>query len=131
MIFVDSGGWFASIVSDDIDHQSAISWFEQNKEPLFTTNYIVDETLTLLRVRGENRKALELGKLFFDNSLVFVYHLTEGDVIQSWEVFEQFSDKNWSFTDCSSKFIIEKFGITQALAFDKHFKQFGTVTVLP
>jgi uncharacterized protein len=131
MIFVDTGGWFAGIISDDFDHQSAISWFRQNNEPLFTTNYIVDETLTLLRAKGEYKKAIETGKLFFSDSLAFVYHLTENDVQYSWQIFEQFSDKDWSFTDCTSKFVIEKFQIKHAVAFDKHFRQFGSVIVLP
>lgn len=65
MIFVDSGGWFASVVSDDDDHQAAKIWLEESREPLLTTNYIIDETLTLLRSRGENQKALEIGIYFF------------------------------------------------------------------
>ena len=49
MIFVDTGGWFASIVPTDKNHDKARNWFLQNREPLITTNYVVDETLTLLR----------------------------------------------------------------------------------
>lgn len=122
MIFVDSGGWFASVVTDDEDYETARIWLEENKEPLFTTNYIVNEMLTLLRARGENQKALEIGNLFFRSLLADIYHLSEKDVLQTWEIFKTFSDKNWSFTDCSSKFICEKFGINQAFAFDKHFR---------
>ena len=131
MIFVDSGGWFASVVTDDDDYEMARNWLEENKEPLFTTNYIVDETLTLLRARGENQKALEVGNLFFRGLLADVYHLSKDDVLQTWEIFRKFSDKDLSFTDCSCKFICEKFGITQAFSFDKHFRQFGTVVIVP
>ncbi|MDQ3133011.1 MAG: PIN domain-containing protein [Acidobacteriota bacterium] len=131
MIFVDSGGWFAGVVTDDEDHEKAKLWLSENKEPLFTTNYIVDETLTLLRSRGENRKALEVGRLFFDGLLAEIYYLTEEDILQTWKIFQKFSDKDWSFTDCSSKYVCEKFRITHAFSFDKHFRQFGTVTVVP
>ncbi len=124
MIFVDSGGWFASVVIDDSDYKTAKIWLDESREPLFITNYVVDETLTLLRARGENYKALEVGNLFFRGLLANIYHLSEEDVLQTWDVFQKFSDKNWSFTDCSSKFICEKFGITHAFAFDKHFRQF-------
>ena len=51
MILVDTGAWFASVVPSDIDHASASQWLNQNAEPLLTTDYIVDETLTLLRAR--------------------------------------------------------------------------------
>lgn len=131
MIFVDSGGWFASVVADDADHEKAKNWLNENKKPLFTTNYIIDETLTLPRARGENQKALEIGKLFFDGLLANVYYLNEEDIFYAWEIFQKFSDKDWSFTDCSSKYVCEKFGISQAFSFDKHFRQFGTVTIVP
>jgi uncharacterized protein len=65
MIFVDTGGWFAGIISDDSDHQSAISWFQQNKEPLFTTNYVVDETLTLCKSKGRLQKSHRNRKIIF------------------------------------------------------------------
>ena len=47
MIFVDTGAWFASIVPTDPNHQKAAKWLEANNEILLTTDYIVDETLTL------------------------------------------------------------------------------------
>lgn len=131
MIFVDSGGWFASVVTDDDDYKIARMWLKANKEPLFTTDYIVDETLTLLRARGENQKALEVGNLFFRGILAKIYYLSEEDILQTWRMFQQFSDKKWSFTDCSSKFVCEKFDITRAFSFDKHFRQFGTIIVVP
>jgi predicted nucleic acid-binding protein len=37
------------------------------------------------------------------------------------------SDKNWSFTDCSSKVVIQKLRLTQAFAFDHHFHQYGSL----
>lgn len=131
MIFVDSGGWFASVVTDDEDYEAAKTWLAENTESLFTTNYIIDETLTLLSARGENQKALEIGSLFFRGLLATVHHLSEEDVLQTWEIFRKFADKKWSFTDCSSKFICEKFGIIHAFSFDKHFRQFGTVIIVP
>ncbi|ERT09640.1 hypothetical protein M595_0283 [Lyngbya aestuarii BL J] len=46
-------------------------------------------------------------------------------------MFSRFSDKEWSFTDCSSKVIIDKLKLTQAFSFDDHFRQFGSITVVP
>jgi len=131
MIFVDTGGWFASIVPTDKNHEKARSWFLQNREPLITTNYIVDETLTLFKARGEYRRALQIGEQFFDGSLSSVYDLNGEDIAAAWETFKRFSDKEWSFTDCSSKVVIEKLAITHAFAFNGHFKQFGSVIVVP
>ena len=62
MIFVDTGAWFAATVPSDPDHAAASRWLAANTEPLLTTDYVVDETLTLLRVRGERRRSLLLGE---------------------------------------------------------------------
>ena len=131
MIFVDTGAWFALVVPTDPDHRAAVAWFDANREPVLTSNYVVDETLTLLRVRGEHRRAVAMGRLFFSGQIACVHHLGETDVLEAWRVFERFSDKAWSFTDCTSKFLIEHLGIARAFAFDGHFHQFGSVTVCP
>ena len=131
MIFVDTGAWFARTVPSDRNHLVIRQWMRQNREGLITTDYIVDETLTLLRHRGERRRALILGEEFFRGRLAHVYYLTENDIRNAWLIFQQYADKEWSFTDCTSKLIIERLGIAFALSFDHHFRQFGSVTVAP
>ena len=131
MIFVDTGGWVARFYSADQHHAAALKWFRQNRQPLFTTDYIVDEALTLLKARNEPRLAQELGALFFGGYMAQVHYLAEDDIRAAWEVFRRYSDKDWSFTDCTSKVIVEKLGITHALSFDQHFRQFASVTVVP
>lgn len=131
MIFVDTGAWFAQAVRVDINHVAAIRWFTANQEPLLTTDYVVDETLTLLRSRRQNPAALALGRQFFSGQLATIYYLTPADIRAAWQTFEQFADKEWSFTDCSSKVVMGQLGLAQAFAFDQHFQQFGTVQVVP
>jgi len=131
MIFVDTGAWFAAIVPSDPNHARAASWIAANTSPLITTDYVVDETLTLLRARGERTRAIALGEKFFNSNLATLHKVTPDDLRRAWEVFRRFDDKDWSFTDCTSKFIIEHLGITEAFAFDHHFTQFGNVRVLP
>jgi predicted nucleic acid-binding protein len=62
MIFVDTGAWFAASVPADIDHSAAARFLADNTESLLTTDFVVDEVLTLLRARGEAAKALAVGK---------------------------------------------------------------------
>ncbi len=131
MIFVDTGAWFASIVPKDVDHLVASQWLSQNNQPLLTTDFVIDETLTLLKVRGEISRVKTLGEAFFRGEIATIYYLTEVDIKETWEVFQKFSDKEWSFTDCSSKVIMEKLGINYAFSFDHHFHQFASVIVLP
>jgi uncharacterized protein len=131
MIFVDTGAWFASIVPSDTDYQTASTWIAENPQPLLTTDLVVDETLTLLRSRGETMRAVRLGQAFFDGTIANLYFMTEADVRQTWQVFQQFSDKGWSFTDCRSRVVMIKLGLTHAFTFDHHFRQFGFVDTVP
>ncbi len=131
MIFVDTGAWYAAFVANDPDHAAAAAWFRKNTEPLFTTDYVLDELLTLLRVRREIPVALKIGPLLLDESLATLEFVLPQDVRQAWVVFQSFRDKEWSFTDCVSRVVMQRRGINEAFAFDDHFRQFGTVTVVP
>ena len=131
MIFVDTGAWYASLVPTDPDYARAAQWLVSNHSPLLTTDYVIDETLTLLRARGERKRALMLGARFFHHGLAQIHKITSADLTLAWETFERFDDKDWSFTDCTSKVVMEQLDIKIAFAFDHHFKQFGTIQVVP
>src|SRR6185295_20079755 len=129
MIFVDTGAWYASLVPTDLDHARAVQWLATNHSQLLTTDYVIDETLTLLRVRGETKRALVIGARFFQDGVTQIHKITTADLTLAWKTFEQFDDKGWSFTDCTSKVVMEQLGIKVAFAFDHHFRQFGTIQV--
>ncbi|WP_017325723.1 type II toxin-antitoxin system VapC family toxin [Synechococcus sp. PCC 7336] len=63
MIFVDTGAWYASIVPSDSNHPAAATGLAQSTQILLTTDYVIDETLTLLRARRESQRAIALGDL--------------------------------------------------------------------
>jgi uncharacterized protein len=131
VIFADTGALFAYAVPEDQYHYEARRWVKQNQIPLITTDYVIDETLTLVKARTHAARAVQLGDLLFSGRVARIYHLTEEDILAAWETFRSYQDKDWSFTDCTSKVIIEKLSIIQAFAFDRHFRQFGSVTVVP
>jgi uncharacterized protein len=131
VIFVDTGAWFARFVPSDPDHPAARDWFARNSQPLITTDYVIDELLTLLKVRGEFLRALEVGPQLLGESVCNVEWVSPADVHTAWLVFSTFRDKGWSFTDCTSRVVIERLSITTAVAFDEHFRQFGKVLVVP
>ena len=121
MIFVDTGAWYASLVPNDPDHAKAVQWLAANHSALLTTDYVIDETPTLLRARGERKRALLLGARFFQHELAKIHKITAADLTLAWKTFQQFDDKGWSFTDCTSKVVIEQLSIKVAFAFDHHF----------
>jgi predicted nucleic acid-binding protein len=83
MIFVDTGAWFATVIPSDSDYPVASTWFSQNVETLITTNYVIDETLTLLRMRREKQRAIALGDSFFFRALATVHYLSKTEIQQA------------------------------------------------
>jgi predicted nucleic acid-binding protein len=130
--FADTSGWYASLIPEDRDHRSALAWLQAYSGRLLTTDYILDEMLTLLRSRGYREAALDWGETMFGpNSPAVIHYLTPAEIAAAWNVFHRFADKDWSFTDCTSRVVMESLGVTTAFSFDQHFRQFGTVTVVP
>jgi hypothetical protein len=131
VIFVDTSAWFAVFSLRDAHHSIAMATVRAFREQLVTTDYVADETLTLLRARQENHRAVAFGHRVIDGQWAKIVHLDESDFAEAWKLFQQFHDKRWSFTDCASRVVMERLGIQRAFAFDDHFRQFGTVTVVP
>jgi uncharacterized protein len=131
MTFVDTGAWFASVVPSDPDHPAAAAWLAADRGPLLTTDYVIDETLTLLLARGQKARAVTWGEAVFGGELTAVHYLSPAELRAAFDLFRRFTDKGWSFTDCTSKVVLDSLGLTRAFSFDQHFRQFGTVTVVP
>jgi predicted nucleic acid-binding protein len=131
MIFVDSGAWYASVIVTDPDHIAATAWLSQNREPMITSDYVLDETLTLLRARGHTQIAIPFGNRLLSGRVAKLHIVDLPEVEEAFQVFVAYADKEWSFTDCVSFVLIRKFSIGTAFSFDHHFRQFGICTVVP
>jgi len=130
VIFVDTGFWFARFVPDDPNHTCATAWIQANRQPLITTDYCVDETLTLLSRRGRTDLALHVGRTFFEESFARLHFVSRPEIERAFVLFQQRAEQGWSFTDCTSKIVIDTRGLTAAAAFDTHFRQMG-IRVVP
>jgi predicted nucleic acid-binding protein len=130
-VFIDTGPWYASVVPGDPRHSDVLAWHRKYHSPLITTDYVIDETLTLLRSRGERSRAIALGRHFWDLSGVTIHFLTEEELRLAWAVFRDNPGREWSFTDCTSKVVIERLHIKRVMTFDHHFGQFGALEIVP
>ena len=131
MIFVDTGVWYAANVPEDPDHTEARQLVLGATSPLITTDYVVDELLTLLIARKRRDIAVRIGDGFWRQTSCDLEWVKTEDVDSAWNVFLSFVDKDWSFTDCVSYAVMKRLGIIEAYALDEHFKQFGFATVKP
>lgn len=131
MIFVDTGAWFARYVAADIDHSAALAWFASASDRLVTTDYVIDELLTLLKQRGHANIAFAVGAPLIAGAACQLEHVQASDVERAWIIFSTHRDQGWSFTDCTSRAVIERLQIKTACTFDHHFREFGNLLVVP
>lgn len=131
-IFVDTSAWNAIEDGRDKYHAAALDFKEelvQQRARLYVTNFILDECYTLLlRNVGYLRTVAfkHAINLMQAGDALVVVHINEEIEQAAWEVFERFNqDKEWSFTDCTTKVVMESLSIRQVFAFDHHFDQMG------
>lgn len=126
-VFADTSFFKALFDLKDNFHQDAEKiWqrIEEEKILVVTTNYVLDESFTLLR----KRSGCDLVKKFRDDLAitknVLIIRVTIFDEAGAWEWFLlDWSDL--SFTDCVSFAVMKRLGIKRAAAFDQHFTRAG------
>lgn len=131
MIFVDTSVWFAAHVAEDGDHVRSRELLLNSSSDFVTTDYVVDELLTLLVARNQREIAVRIGARLWSEQICKLIWISEVDVRAAWQVFLSFTDKKWSFTDCVSYAVMKRLNISEAFALDDDFRQFGFVHVRP
>jgi predicted nucleic acid-binding protein len=124
-IFVDTGAWYALIDRKDPDHEAVSATFREWKGRLVTSNFILDETLTLLRYRLGWQIAHTFGEEVREGLLVQLVRVRPADEEAAWTIFSRYRDKVFSFTDCTSFAVMERLKMKVALAFDSDFRAYG------
>ncbi len=124
-VFVDTGGWFAALARRDHDHRAGSAFLRNWKGGLVTTDYILDETLTLIQARIDHATAVTFLETIERSSVLDLVFVTPESFYAAQDLFRKRGDKQWSFTDCTSFTTMNRLGLTQALAFDDHFLQAG------
>jgi uncharacterized protein len=125
LIFIDTSVWYALIDAKDPDHPAVLSSLKEYQGRLLTTNYIFDETVTLLRYRLGWRFAHQFGEQIHTGQLARVIRITPADEQTAWQIFKQYQDKSFSFTDCTSFAVMKRLKIDLALALDNDFRTYG------
>jgi predicted nucleic acid-binding protein len=88
MIFVDTSAWFAVYSRRDINHAAAISTIRSFREPLVTTDSVVDETLILLQARGEHRRSIAFGRRIIEGTSAKVVRVDDANFANAWAIFK-------------------------------------------
>jgi predicted nucleic acid-binding protein len=132
-IFVDTSGFYALMVKGDDRHEAAekaLREARRRKRGFVTSDYVLDETATLLKARG----FAHLLGAFFDSvqsSRLCRIEWTDPDRFHEAQgFFLKHVDHAWSFTDCVSFRVMKVLRLRDALTKDEHFTEAGFVALL-
>jgi predicted nucleic acid-binding protein len=89
------------------------------------TDYIFDETLTLINVRAGHALAVRAGRWLLTSVNVRMLRITQEQWQAAWQMFQQYDDRQFSFTDCTSFVMMRELHLVDAFTFDRHFEQMG------
>lgn len=86
------------------------------------TDYVLDETVTLLHIRTKRPKlALKAGEVIISEKLGKFFPMTYELIIKTWENYQTFVKKGLSFTDCSLLTVANFFECNDILSFAEEF----------
>lgn len=92
---------------------------------LVTSDYVVDETVTLLKRRAGVDVAAAWGRKLLASGLFEVTFVERSSLESGLDILESTGDQPFSFTDCTSFALMRAQGIETAFAFDADFSRFG------
>ncbi len=132
-IFIDTSGFFALLVQQDDQHQAAQQVMQQarrRKRTFVTSDYVLDETATLIKARGYTPLLKPLFHLIDATKALRIEWMDADRFSEVSLFFLKHSDQEWSFTDCASFCIMKKLRLRDALTKDAHFQHAGFMALL-
>lgn len=129
MIFVDTSAWLALADDNDRDHLRAREFGKRLGRGEFgkqvTTNYVLAETVTIVRCRLGLSTAIRLSKALEESGEVRVLWIEPVHHREAMELMASHTDKKWSVTDCASFVVMRALEIRAAFTFDSDFVRAG------
>jgi hypothetical protein len=127
-LFVDTAGWMACADASDPDHgrcRDARDKALDGGHALVTTDFVVDETLTLVRFRLGLAAAQAWWQQIDGTARLRWERIDSERFERARALFFQYRDKDFSFTDCTSFVTLREVRLTHVLTTDGHFRQMG------
>ena len=133
-VFVDTSGFFALLVEEDQFHEHARLLFQHanvERWRLVTTNVVIIETYALLLVRSHRSRHDALRFLEMTEKDAYqVERIRKTDEARAIALVRAHQDKTYSLCDALSFTVMERLRLTEAIAFDRHFRNYGRFTIL-
>jgi predicted nucleic acid-binding protein len=126
-LLIDTSALHALNYVRDQHHTRAVTYFKSlvgRVKPIMT-EWVFVETMNLTKARLGPDYAIAFGRQLRTSRLFYPLILTDIDKQVTWEIFEQYHDKKWSYVDCSLLAVAQRLMLRRVFTFDRHFQQMG------
>lgn len=127
-VFIDTAGWACLLDRREAKHGESVRLMAecaQLRRPLVTTDYVVDETATLLIARQAGGLLGEFFELLGRSAALTLTPVGPGRFREACGYLLKHRDEGYSFTDVTNFIIMRELGMSDALTEDRHFEQAG------
>jgi uncharacterized protein len=131
-VFVDTWGWLTLHDQSEVRHREVVEFYKDFRAQngvVCTTDYVLDETFTLLFKRlpvSQAQRSMDTLTTAFVSETFKLEWITPDRFAQAQALRLKFLDKpQISFTDLTSMVVMDELKIEQVLTGDAHFIQVG------
>lgn len=134
-VITDTSAIYALVDAGDVHHAEAVAFVKQEGEwlTMVVTDVTLFEAITLIKSRLGQAVASRTLQAIQTSARYRLIRLSEQDLEETWRIFAQYADKDWSPFDCACLAAARNRKMSEAFAFDQHFDQMATagITRLP
>lgn len=126
-LFVDTSALIALADRADQCHEAAktVAHTFSSATRLHTSNFIIDETVTRLRMTAGTRVAVQAAEALWKSELYQVHTIDHAIERQALQRMDKYADHRLSFTDCTTLVLLERLRLDHIFAFDQDFRDIG------
>jgi predicted nucleic acid-binding protein len=131
VIFADTSFLVAFYNRKDDRHVGARAFIQRyiaDRTPVAfsITDYIFDETVTTIMKQGGKTLAIDVAQKIYQSPTIKIFPIDGETFNSAYDMFTQYRDQMWSFTDCASFCFLNSLSPRpKVAAFDGHFAAAG------
>lgn len=130
MILLDTSALVALAIADEKHHERAVGLVQSlPPQELAVSDYVFDETVTLIRSRRGVAAAVKVGEAIRAGGALRLVRLEQEDLDRAWQLFRKYDLPKLSFTDCATAALAERLKPRAVFAFDDDFRRLGAKVV--
>ena len=116
-LLIDTSALHALNFARDDNHLQAVAYFKSQVgrvKPILT-EWVFLETMNLTKARLGPTHAIAFGRQLKNSRAFYPLILNDEDKRATWDTFEKYNDKDWSYVDCSLDFEPARHGQQRAV----------------